>query len=198
MRVIAATKNKGKINEIEQILGGLGIEVISQADAGIDVEVFETGTTFMENARIKAQAVSLLCDDAVLADDSGLCVEALGGAPGIYSARYAGENAPEEAKIDKLLSEMRDEKNRAAKFVTAVVFIYPDGREITATGEVHGRITMLPLGGGGFGYDPIFYSNELKKTFGEASDEEKNSVSHRAKALSSLYEKLKQDLSGQV
>lgn len=194
MRVIAATKNKGKIREIAEILGGLGIEVVSQSEAGIDVEVFETGTTFIENARIKAQAVALLCDDAVLADDSGLCVEALGGAPGIYSARYAGEGAPESAKIDKLLGEMKDETNRAARFETAVVFIYPDGREIVATGEVQGRITMMPLGGGGFGYDPIFYSTELKKTFGEATDEEKNRVSHRAKALSALYEKLKAEL----
>lgn len=194
MRVIAATKNKGKIREIAEILGGLGIEIVSQSEAGIDVEVFETGTTFIENARIKAQAVALLCDDAVLADDSGLCVEALGGAPGIYSARYAGEGAPESAKIDKLLGEMKDETNRAARFETAVVFIYPDGREIVATGEVQGRITMMPLGGGGFGYDPIFYSTELKKTFGEATDEEKNRVSHRAKALSALYEKLKAEL----
>ena len=194
MRVIAATKNKGKIREIAEILGGLGIEVVSQSEAGIDVEVFETGTTFIENARIKAQAVALLCDDAVLADDSGLCVEALGGAPGIYSALYAGEGAPESAKIDKLLGEMKDETNRAARFETAVVFIYPDGREIVATGEVQGRITMMPLGGGGFGYDPIFYSTELKKTFGEATDEEKNRVSHRAKALSALYEKLKAEL----
>lgn len=195
MRVIAATKNKGKISEISNILGGLGIEVVSLADAGIDVEIVETGTTFIENARIKARAVSLLCDDAVLADDSGLCVEALGGAPGIYSARYAGEDAPESAKIDKLLYEMRDEKNRAAKFVTAVVFRYPDGHEITATGEIQGRITMMPLGGGGFGYDPIFYSTELKKTFGEASEEEKNRVSHRAKALEALYEKLSAEIS---
>ena len=195
MRVIAATKNIGKINEIANILGKLGIEVVSLADAGIDVEIVETGTTFVENARIKARAVSLLCDDAVLADDSGLCVEALGGAPGIYSARYAGENAPESAKIEKLLNEIRDESNRAAKFVTAVVFRYPDGREITAAGEVQGRITMMPLGGGGFGYDPIFYCNELKKTFGEASEEEKNRVSHRAKALEALYKKLSDDMS---
>lgn len=194
MRVIAATKNKGKIREISKILGELGIEVVSLSEAGVDVEILETGTTFLENARIKARAVSLLCDDAVLADDSGLCVEALGGAPGIYSARYAGEDAPENAKIDKLLSEMRDETNRAAKFVTAVVFRYPDGRELTATGEVHGRITMMPIGAGGFGYDPIFYSTELKKTFGEASEEEKNRISHRAKALEALYEKLRADL----
>lgn len=193
MRVIAATKNKGKIAEISEILKPLGFEVISQGDAGIDVEVFETGKTFMENARIKAQAVALLCDDAVLADDSGLCVDALGGAPGIYSARYAGENASDGEKIAKLLGELADKTDRAAKFVTAVVFLYPDGREVSATGEVCGRITAEVHGDGGFGYDPIFYSNELKKTFGEASAEEKNAISHRAKALSALCEKLKSE-----
>lgn len=193
MQVIAATKNKGKIAEISEILKPLGFEVVSQGDAGIDVEVFETGKTFMENARIKAQAVALLCDDAVLADDSGLCVDALGGAPGIYSARYAGENASDEEKIAKLLGELADKTDRTAKFVTAVVFLYPDGREVSATGEVCGRITAEVHGDGGFGYDPIFYSNELKKTFGEASAEEKNAISHRAKALSALCEKLKSE-----
>ncbi len=196
MRVIAATKNNGKIAEISEILKPLGFEVVSQCEAGIDVEIFETGKTFMENARIKAQAVELLCDDAVLADDSGLCVEALGGAPGIYSARYAGEGANDEEKIGKLLSELDGETNRAAKFVTAVVFLYPDGREVTASGEVCGRITTEPHGEGGFGYDPIFYSTELKKTFGEASAEEKNRISHRAKALCALCEKLKAEKEG--
>ncbi len=191
MRVIAATKNRGKIKEIAEILGGLGFEVISQADAGIDVEILETGTSFIENARIKAQAVALLCDDAVLADDSGLCVDALDGAPGIYSARYAGEDASDADKIRKLLGELDGEQAREAHFETAVVFLYPDGREIVATGRVDGRITNAPEGEGGFGYDPIFYSTELGKTFGEAADEEKNAVSHRAKALEALYELLK-------
>ncbi|MBQ7794907.1 MAG: XTP/dITP diphosphatase [Clostridia bacterium] len=191
MRVIAATKNKGKIREIADILGELGIEVISQADAGIDVEILETGTSFIENARIKARAVALLCDDAVLADDSGLCVDALGGAPGIYSARYAGEDATDTDKINKLLSELDGETNREAHFETAVVFLYPDGRELTASGEVPGRITLSPQGEGGFGYDPVFYSTELGKTFGEATEEEKNKISHRAKALGALFELLK-------
>ncbi len=191
MRVIAATKNKGKIKEIADILSSLGIEVVSQADAGFDVEILETGTSFMENARIKAEAVSWFCDDAVLADDSGLCVEALGGAPGIYSARYAGEDATDKDKIDKLLAELDGENDREAHFETAVVFIYPDGREVTATGIVEGRITLSPHGEGGFGYDPVFYSTELGKTFGEATDEEKNRVSHRAKALYALVDILK-------
>ena len=194
MRVIAATKNRGKIREISEILGELGIEVISQVDAGIDVEVLETGKTFLENARIKAQAVALLCDDAVLADDSGLCVDALGGAPGIYSARYAGEDATDKDKIEKLLGELGDEMNREAHFETAVSFILPDGREISASGTVHGRVTKEPSGDGGFGYDPIFFSDELGKTFGDATDEEKNSVSHRARAIKALFEILKEQM----
>lgn len=194
MRVIAATKNKGKIREISEILGELGIEVISQADAGIDVEVLETGKTFLENARIKAQAVSLLCDDAVLADDSGLCVDALGGAPGIYSARYAGEDATDSDKINKLLGELEGETNRDAHFETAAVFILPDGREISASGTVRGRITTEPSGGGGFGYDPIFFSTELGKTFGDATEEEKNSISHRSRAIKELFNILKEEM----
>lgn len=194
MRVIAATKNKGKIREISEILGELGIEVVSQGDAGIDVEVLETGKTFLENARIKAQAVALLCDDAVLADDSGLCVDALGGAPGIYSARYAGEDATDEDKIKKLLGELDGEVNREAHFETAVSFILPDGRELSASGIVPGRITTEPSGDSGFGYDPIFFSDELGKTFGDATDEEKNSVSHRSRAIKALFEILKGEM----
>ena len=192
MRIIAATKNKGKIREIADILGELGIEVVSQADAGIDVEVYETGTTFLENARIKAQAVSLLCDEAVLADDSGLCVNSLGGAPGIFSARYSGENATDTENTNKLLNELSSSQDREAYFETAIVLIFPDGRELTANGRVTGRITFEPHGNGGFGYDPVFYCTELGKTFGEATDEEKNSVSHRARALKELFELLKQ------
>lgn len=193
MRVIAATKNKGKIKEISDILGGLGIEVVSQNDAGIDVEVLETGNTFTENALIKARSVALLCDEAVLADDSGLCVDALDGAPGVYSARYAGEGATDMDKINKLLGELGDESNRSARFEATVAFIFPDGREITVSGEVKGRITMEPMGDSGFGYDPVFYSNELKKTFGEATAEEKNKISHRGRAIQALYDILKDE-----
>lgn len=193
MRIIAATKNKGKIREISEILGELDIEVISQADAGIDVDIVETGTTFIENARIKAQAVSLLCDDAVLADDSGLCVDSLGGAPGVFSARYSGENATDFENTSKLLDALSGETNRDAYFEAAIVLIFPDGRELSASGRSMGRITTEPFGGGGFGYDPVFFSTELGKTFGEASDEEKNKVSHRAKALKELFELLKEE-----
>lgn len=187
MRVIAATKNKGKIREIQMILGSLGFEIISQGDTDIDVDIEETGTTFEQNALIKARAVAMMCDDIVLADDSGLCVEALGGAPGVYSARYAGEGASDMERMEKVLREMENEKNRAAKFVCVVAMIFPDGREITCTGEAAGEIIREPRGTNGFGYDPIFYSHDLKKTFAEASNEEKNAISHRARALEKLY-----------
>ncbi len=191
MKITAATKNKGKIKEIQKILGPLGFEVISQQEAGYDLDILETGDTFEKNALIKARALAMVCDGAVLADDSGLCIDALDGRPGIYSARYAGEGATDAEKVIKILGELDGVKERSAKFVTSVAFIFPDGREITASGEVLGHITETPSGENGFGYDPIFYCDELRKTFADASDEEKNSVSHRGRALLALCEKLK-------
>lgn len=191
MKIIAATKNKGKIKEIQKILGELGFEVQSQQEAGYDLDILETGDTFEKNALIKARALAMICDNPVLADDSGLCIDALDGRPGIYSARYAGEDASDADKVTKILSEMDGVKDRSAKFVTSVAFIFPDGSEITASGEVGGHITTEPEGENGFGYDPIFYSEELGKTFASASDDEKNSISHRSRALKALSEKLK-------
>lgn len=188
MRIIVATKNNNKVREITDVLSPLGFWVVSQTDAGIDIDVEETGDTFEKNALIKARAIALVCDDYVLADDSGLCVEALGGRPGVYSARYAGENATDKDKYTKLLSELGDETNRRAKFVTSMAFVTPEGAEIVTSGEVLGKITKEPMGSGGFGYDPVFYSDELEKTFGEASLEEKNTVSHRSRALKALYD----------
>ena len=191
MKVIAATKNKGKIKEMQEILSPLDIKIVSQQEMGIEVDAEETGDTFERNALIKARAVAMLCDYPILADDSGICVDALGGAPGVRSARYAGDNATDSDRINKMLTEIGDSENRKAKFVTAVAFIFPDGTEVTASGEVKGHITHEPHGENGFGYDPIFFSEELGKTFAESSDEEKNSVSHRGRALKNLYEKLK-------
>lgn len=191
MKVIAATKNKGKIREMEEILSPLGIEIVPQTEMGIVLDVEETGDTFEKNALIKARAVRMVSDYPVLADDSGLCVEALNGAPGVWSARYAGDNATDEDKINKLLSEIGDNENRDARFVTSVAFITADDREITADGSVMGYITKEPSGNNGFGYDPIFFSTELGKTFADSTDDEKNSVSHRSRALHNLYEKLK-------
>lgn len=191
MKIIAATKNKGKIKEIQEILSPLGFEVISQQEAGYDLDILETGDTFEKNALIKARALAMICDEHVLADDSGLCIDALDGRPGIYSARYAGEGASDADKVTKILCEMDGIKDRDAKFVTSVAFIFPDGEELTASGEVLGHITQTPSGANGFGYDPIFYSEELQKTFADATDDEKNSVSHRGRALAALCEKLK-------
>lgn len=192
MIVIAATKNKGKIREMQAILGEVGITVVSQGDAGIDVDVEENGATFEENALIKARAIAKAADKTVIADDSGLCVDCLDGRPGIYSARYAGEGATDEDRINKLLNEMADSDNRNAKFVCAVAMVYPDGRELVAHGEVFGKIISEPRGENGFGYDPVFMPDELDKTFAQASDEEKNNISHRKRALMSLREKAAQ------
>ena len=191
MIIIAATTNPGKVREIKKIFSSPELEIISMSDAGFDIEIVETGNTFEENALIKARAVFGLCGKPVLADDSGLCVDALDGAPGLYSARYAGAGASDDDKITKLLNAMDGETNRKAHFQSTVAFIDSDGNEYTASGSVFGSITDKPSGSGGFGYDPIFYSDELKKTFGEAAPDEKNSISHRARALHSLYETLK-------
>ena len=193
MKIIAATSNPGKVKEIKKIFSGPELEIVSMKEAGIDIEVEENGTSVEENALIKARALSEISKCAVIADDSGLCVDALGGRPGIYSARYAGENATDGERIEKLLSELVGEKNRRARFVSVVAFITANGREFCACGEVLGRIAEEIKGDGGFGYDPVFYSDELRKTFGEASTEEKNSISHRARAIHSLYEILKEN-----
>lgn len=193
MRIIVATKNENKIREISEMLSPLGFEVISQTNAGINIDVEETGDTFLKNALIKARAVSLICDDYVLADDSGLCVDALDGRPGVYSARYAGDGASDSQKIEKLLGELGDEPNRSAKFVTSMAFITPEGKEITTSGKVCGRILKEPTGNNGFGYDPVFYCDELEKSFAEATPEEKNSVSHRGRALKALYNILSEE-----
>lgn len=189
MKIIVATKNAGKVKEISKILEPFNIEIESQANSGINVDVDETGNTFLENALIKARAIAMLCDEPVLADDSGLCVDALSGRPGIYSARYGGDISDEE-KMKKLLSEMEDKTDRKAHFECAVALVFPDGRELTAKGETFGKILEKPEGDNGFGFDPVFYSDELKCSFAVCTDEEKNSVSHRGKALLKLRDKL--------
>lgn len=194
MKIIAATGNAGKVREIKAILGDLGIEVISQKEAGIDIDVEETGTTFLENAFIKARAVYEISGLPAIADDSGLCVDALNGAPGVYSARYAGENATDEDRITKLLSELKNTENRSAHFTSAVAFVINDNEEYSAEGHVFGHILRESDGEGGFGYDPVFYSDDLQKSFGTATSEEKNTVSHRYRALMGLKDILKEKL----
>lgn len=193
MKIVAATTNQGKIREFQEILEGLGYEVVSMHDVGIDVEVEETGKTFTENALIKARAVAMLCDSAVIADDSGLCVDALDGAPGIYSARFAGEGATDYDRNVKLLEVMDGIENRKARYVAAIAYIAKDGKEITTEGVIDGEILREEHGTGGFGYDPLFWCTEIDKCFGEATPDEKNEVSHRGRALKQLCEILKEE-----
>ena len=191
MKLIIASNNKGKIREYKQLLEPFGYDVVSQREAGIDIEVEETGTTFAENSALKARAIYELKKCAVLADDSGLVVDALGGEPGVYSARYGGcdNDADRVALILKKMSGVKNE-NRSAHFVCTIHFIKANGEEIAVEGRVYGKIGYEPLGENGFGYDPIFmYEN---KSFAQVSADVKNSVSHRANALKALIEKLKE------
>ncbi len=192
MKILAATNNAGKVREIKSILSGLNIEVISLKEAGINIDPEENGVTFEENALIKARAVAQVSGMPSISDDSGLCVDYLDGAPGIYSARYAGEDATDAQRIEKLLEELHGvpQAQRKAFFISAAAYVDPDGTEITAVGTVDGYITQQPDGDGGFGYDPVFFSAELRKTFGIASENEKNKISHRFRALTNLKAKL--------
>ncbi len=189
-KIVVASGNRGKIREIKEIFRNY--DVISMREAGFDREIDETGCTFEENAVIKARAVSEALGCIALADDSGLCVDALGGAPGVFSARYAGGHGDDGANNALLLENMRsvpDEK-RGAYFESCVALCLKDGTVVTASGRTYGRILRAPDGEGGFGYDPVFFSGELGKSFGRASAEEKNAVSHRAKALAALAQKI--------
>jgi XTP/dITP diphosphohydrolase len=188
-RLVIATNNQGKLKEIKAILGGFFDEVKSLKEAGIILEVIEDGETFEQNAMKKALQADEITGCDTLADDSGLCVDALGGAPGVYSARYSGENATDGENNNKLLWEMRGIKNRNAKFVCVMALVY-GGEVITARGEVPGVITYAPSGEGSFGYDPLFFSEEFGQTFGELPEGIKNSISHRARALAALKETL--------
>jgi len=194
MKLIVASNNQHKISEIKKILEKLDMNVLSLKDAGIDIEVEEDGETFEENAYKKAKEVFDIVKDAyVLADDTGLMVDAINGAPGVYSARFSGEGATYEKNNAKLLDLLKEtpDKDRGAKFVCVMVLIMGDSRIVKVRGEIEGRILREPRGKNGFGYDPLFYVKEFEKTFAEMSDEEKNSVSHRGRALEKLREALK-------
>ena len=190
MKFVLASHNKGKLAEMQAILGELGVEVVMPADVGMDIDVEETGTTFAENAGLKAQAIMQASGLPAIADDSGLCVDWLNGAPGIYSARYGGL-ADDKARYTLLLQNMRGSMTRAAHFHTSVVCVFPDGTELTAQGECSGTIAYAPLGDGGFGYDPVFLYPPLRKTFAQMTAEEKNAVSHRGNALRAFAAELK-------
>ncbi len=190
MKLVLASKNQKKLVEMNDILSHLGIEVCSETEAGVDLEVEETGTTFEENSLLKAKAVMEASGLPAIADDSGLCVDCLGGAPGVYSARYGGEGLSDEARYQILLENMRGQMTRTAKFVSVITCCFPNGDVLSARGECPGTIAYAPMGEGGFGYDPVFFVPELKKTFAQLAADEKNAISHRGKALEAFQVKL--------
>ncbi len=190
MKLALATNNKHKLKEIRAILGDSFEEALSLEELGIDVDIEETGSTLEENALIKARAIVEMTGLPSLADDTGLMVDALDGAPGVYSARYAGEEHDDAKNRALLLKNLQNASTRTAHFGTVIALCYPDGNYLLAEGRVEGEITFEEKGIEGFGYDSLFYSYELKKTFAEATAEEKNSVSHRSRALRSMLEKL--------
>ncbi len=186
-KVVLASNNAGKLQEFRSILAGV-LDIIALQDLGLKADPEETGQSFEENARIKAEYTCRISGLPALADDSGLEVDALGGAPGIYSARYApGSDAD---RVEKLLRDMNGELQRRARFVSVVALVWPDGRAVTARGTCEGRITVQPEGSGGFGYDPVFLPEGFDRTFAQLSEEEKNHISHRGKAVALLRRKL--------
>lgn len=189
MKVILASRNEGKLREMRIILSKYGMDVVSRDDAGIPAfEVEETGTTFEENSYLKAKAIMEASGCPTIADDSGLVVDALGGEPGVYSARYAGEGCTDDDNNELLLRKMESvpDGERSARFVSVITMLFPDGRKLVAKGTVEGRIDRCLDGEGGFGYDPLFIPDGYDRSFGVLSSEIKNSISHRAKALSEL------------
>ena len=190
MKFVLATNNAKKLTEMAAILGSLGVEVVSPKDLGIHIEVEETGTTFAENAMLKAKAICEAAKLPAIADDSGLCVDALNGGPGMYSARYGGEGLDDKGRYMLLLNSMRGQNTRAAYFACAIACVFPDGDTLTAEGKCHGTIAFAPMGEGGFGYDPVFFVPEYRKTFGQLTAEEKAEISHRGKALADFAKKL--------
>ena len=190
MKFVLATHNPGKLKEMGDILARFGVEVVSTKDLGITVDVEETGATFAENAMLKAKAICAAAKLPAIADDSGLCVDALNGGPGVYSARYGGEGLDDNGRYMLLLNSMRGQPTRAAHFACAIACVFPNGDELTAEGRCDGTIAFAPIGEGGFGYDPVFFVPELKKTFGQLTAEEKSAISHRGRALAVFVEKL--------
>lgn len=192
-RIIFATGNEGKMKEIRLILADLGLEILSMMEAGVDLDIVEDGSTFGENAEIKARAVWERTGDIVLADDSGLVIDYLGGEPGIYSARYLGEETSYEYKNRVILERMDGVpgEERSARFVSAIAVVLPDGRVLHTEGVVEGLIAPEPAGNGGFGYDPIFYLPEYGMTSAEIPMELKNEISHRGKALAAMKDMIR-------
>ena len=197
MKVVLASKNAHKLQELQDILSAQGVAVILESAAGVDVEVEETGTTFEENSLLKARAVMEASGLPAIADDSGLMVDALNGAPGVYSARYGGPGLDDAGRYRLLLENMRGVLDRKCRFVSAITLCMPSGDIVTARGECPGTLAYAPQGENGFGYDPIFFVPEKKKTFAQLTAEEKNAISHRGRALQLFQEKLAAYLAGQ-
>lgn len=196
MKAVLASKNQHKLTELRDLLTALGVEVVLQSEVGVDVDVEETGTTFEENALLKAKAVMEAAGLPAIADDSGLMVDALNGAPGVYSARYGGAGLDDVGRYRLLLENMRGQLNRRGKFVSVVTLALPNGDVVSARGECPGTIAYAPQGEGGFGYDPVFFVPELKKTFAQLSPEEKNEISHRANTMKQFQIELENYLNG--
>lgn len=195
-KIVFATGNEGKMREVRLILKDLGLPVLPMKEAGVSLDIEENGTTFAENAMIKAKAVWQQTGGIVLADDSGLVVDYLGGEPGVYSARYLGEDTSYEIKNQAIIDRLADakEEERTARFVSAIAAVLPDGSELVTEGTVEGLIAHEPAGNGGFGYDPIFYLPEYGVTSAEIPIEKKNEISHRGKALEAMKIKLRERL----
>ena len=188
MKLIIASNNKHKIYEIKKMLGGKFSEILSLADANIVHETVEDGETFLENAFKKAREIAEISGCASLADDSGICVDALDGAPGVYSARFSGGTDEDNNKL--LLEKLKGKENRGAHYTCAMALVYPDGKEVSAEGYMYGEITDNPRGERGFGYDPLFIPVGEQRTVAQMTDDEKNAISHRANALAAILEKI--------
>ena len=195
-KIVFATGNAGKMREIREILADMDLEAVSMAEIGADIEIEENGATFEENAVIKAIAIGKVCGEIVLADDSGLEVDHLNREPGIYSARYMGEDTPYSIKNASIIQRLEGvpREERTARFVCAIAAVFPDGEEVVTHGEIEGWIDYEEKGSNGFGYDPIFSVPEFGRTTAELSDEEKNSVSHRGRALRKMKDELRKRL----
>ena len=191
MKLIIASNNKDKIKEIKEILSSEFDEILSIKEAGINHETIEDGTTFMENAIKKSREICEISGCASLADDSGICVDALNGEPGIYSARYSGEHGNDEMNNQLILKNLEDKIDRSAHYTCAMALFFPDGKSITAEGYWHGKIAYEPKGTNGFGYDPLFIPDGFDCTSAELTPEAKNDISHRRNALNLLLDKLK-------